>query len=128
MIGKDELINFKKMWTWLSGYPAHDRVYYMKNVAKLDTMWMRDCPLATSADDDCDGCRTLWQSETGSMCTDVDSPLYKWQHTSRQRPDDRSYYASHIAVIAMNALKNMGEMDSTAKSSPEDYVDAQLHG
>lgn len=128
MIGKDELINFKKMWTWLSGYPAHDREYYMKNVAKLDELWMRGCPLATSDGDECDGCRTLWNSVAGTLCTDVESPVYKWQNTSRQHPDDRSYYASHIAVIAMNGLRDMGEVDTKAQSMAPDYVHAQLHG
>jgi hypothetical protein len=128
MIGKNELVEFKKMWTWLSGYPAHDREYYMKNVVKLEKFWMRGCPLATSDDDDCDGCRSLWKSNTGSLCSDSNSPLYKWRKTSPQRPDDRSYYASHIAAIAMNGLREMGEVAGPAQSFAPDYVHAQLHG
>jgi len=71
MIGRDELNNFKKMWTWLSGYPAHDREYYMKNVAKLDKMWLNSCPLSNKSEDkNCDGCKMLWKSNKGTLCTD----------------------------------------------------------
>jgi len=128
MIGKDELINFKKMWTWLSGYPAHDQEYYMKNVIQLDDTWLRNCPLANSADDNCDGCRLLWNSENGTLCTDTDSPVYKWKNTSRHRPDDRCYYASHIAVIAMNKLRDIGENPHAGHTPVSDYIHSQLHG
>jgi hypothetical protein len=128
MIGKDELVNFKKMWTWLSGYPAHDREYYMKNVVRLDDTWLRSCPLANSADEDCDGCRLLWNNENGTLCTDTDSPVYKWKHTSRHQPDDRCYYASHTAVMAMNALREMGVNPDASHTPISDYIHSQLHG
>jgi len=128
MTGKNELISFKKMWTWLSGYPAHDRQYYMKNVAKLEEMWPHSCPLANSAGDDCDGCRSLWQSKRGTLCTDFDSPMFKWKNTSQERPDDRSFYASHIAVLAMNALRSAENEEADFPVSPSDLIRGQLHG
>lgn len=108
MTGKDELNNFKKMWTWLIGHPAHDRQYFMEHVAKLDKMWPNSCPLANSnKEGDCTGCKMLWKSERGTLCTDSDAPLYKWQTTDRQLPDDRSYYASQIAVLAMRLAHDL---------------------
>ncbi len=129
MIGKDELLHFKKMWTWLSGYPAHDRAYYIKHVAKLDDTWIRSCPLANNPDENsCDGCRLLWNSENGTLCTDADSPLYKWMHASRHHPDDRVYYASHVAVIGMNALKEMGADPDSVHAPVSDHIHRRMHG
>jgi hypothetical protein len=131
MMDTDKLISFKKMWTWLSGYPAHDSQYYMQHVAKLDQPWPNGCPLATSDSDDCDGCRPLWYSKKGTLCSDVESPLYKWKATSPDYPDNRSYYASHIAVLAMNALREMqsDKVDASAgKTAKSDYIDSLLHG
>jgi hypothetical protein len=106
MTGKNEILNFQKMWTWLYGYPAHDRDYYMKHVAKLDEHWVNSCPLCNSSEvKDCDGCEMLWKSERGSLCTDSGSPLYKWQNTGTEYPDDRCYYASQTAVLAMKFLQ-----------------------
>lgn len=106
MTEKNEVINFKKMWTWLYGYPAHDREYYMKHVARIDERWMNSCPLAnTNEVKECDGCKILWKSEKGSLCTDSGSPLYKWQNTDTDHPDDRCYYASQTAVLAMKFLQ-----------------------
>jgi hypothetical protein len=103
MIGKNNLDNFKKMWTWLYGHPAHDREYYMRHVAKLNDMWENSCPLSTSPKaDECGGCQMLWQSDKGTLCTDPDAPLYKWKNTDRQQPDDRSFYAGHVADLAMH--------------------------
>lgn len=128
MIGKDNLINFKKMWTWLYGYPAHDQKYYMENVATLDELWLNSCPLSNNKGDDCDGCRAIWQSENGSLCSDPDSPLYKWQATSRQHPDYRCYYASQVAVLAMNAIRDRGYDVASPKIFDRDYIHSQLHG
>ena len=101
MIGKNDLDNFKKMWIWLYSHPAHDREYYMQHVAKLDDMWDNSCPLSTSPNaDDCGGCQILWQSDKGTLCTDPDAPLNKWIKTDRQQPDDRSFYAGHVADLA----------------------------
>ena len=108
MIGKDELRNFKKMWTWLSGYPAHDRDYYMKYVVKLDKMWVNSCPLSNNnSAEDCDGCKMLWSSSKGTLCTDPDAPVYKWKTAERQQSDDRSFYASKAAVLAMKNLRGL---------------------
>ena len=106
MTGKIVIFNFLKMWTWLYGDPAHDRDYYMKHVAKLDEHWVNSCPLCNSSEvKDCDGCEMLWKSERGSLCTDSGSPLYKWQNTGTEYPDDRCYYASQTAVLAMKFLQ-----------------------
>ncbi len=127
MIGKDNLINFKKMWTWLSGYPAHDQNYYMKHVTTLDEMWLNSCPLSNKKDF-CDGCRAIWDYENGTLCTDPDSPLLKWQNTSRENPDFRSYYASHVAVLATNAIRDRGFDVASPKIFDRDYIHSQLHG
>lgn len=104
MIGKDELRNFKKMWTWLMAYPAHDREYYMKHVAKLDVPWHNNCPLSEDTSvGACRGCKLLWDSNQGSLCTDPDAPMARWIKTERELPDTRSLYASQIAVLAMKA-------------------------
>jgi len=109
MIGIDELNNFKKMWTWLSAYPAHDREYYMKHVVKLSKAWVNSCPLSTgSKEKDCDGCKILWDSEKGTLCTDPRAPIYKWENTERHYPDTRSVYASHTAVMAMKYIRGLG--------------------
>ena len=71
MIKKDNLVNFKKMWTWLSGYPAHDQEYYMENVATLDGRWANGCPLADCEGDSCNGCEPIWQSDTKSKTTSL---------------------------------------------------------
>lgn len=104
MTGKDELRNFKKMWTWLMAYPAHDREYYMKHVAKLDAPWHNSCPLSEGASvGDCNGCKSLWDSSQGTLCTDPGAPLSKWEKTERDLAETRSLYASQVAVLAMKA-------------------------
>lgn len=128
MIKKDNLVNFKKMWTWLSGYPAHDQEYYMENVATLDKRWANGCPLADGEGDTCNGCGPIWQSANGTLCTDPDSPLYKWSNTSTQYPDYRSYYASQVAVLAMNAIRERGYDETNPKIFGSDYIHSQLHG
>jgi len=106
MIGRDELTNFKKMWTWLCGYPAHDREYYIKNVVKLGKAWVNRCPLSNKSEEkECDGCKELWLSCTGILCTDPDAPIYKWKKTAGSFPDDRSFYASQTAVLAVRFLQ-----------------------
>lgn len=102
MIGRDELRNFQQMWTWLSGYPAHDREYYINHVVKLDKAWVNSCPLCNnSTERDCDGCKMLWESKSGNLCTDPESPVFKWKHTDRVWSDERTSYASRAAVLAM---------------------------
>lgn len=131
MMNKDELTSFKKMWTWLSGYPAHNSDYYMKHVVKLDRPWLNGCPLATSAGDDCAGCRQLWYSKKGTLCSDVESPLYRWKSAGPDRPDERSFYASHIAVLAMNALREINGAQASkpaARADGPDYIGSLLHG
>lgn len=106
MAGKNEIANFEKMWAWLYGYPAHDREYYMKHVARLDEYWVNGCPLSNKSEmKECDGCKMLWKSERGSLCTDPNSPLFKWQNTGTDYPDERCYYASQVAVLAIKFLQ-----------------------
>ena len=113
MTRTSQLISFKKMWTWLSGYPAHDRKYYMTHVDKTAKDWMNDCPLANSElVTNCDGCKLLWSTCKGSLCTDPDAPLYKWRATAVQQPDYRSYYASQVAILALKAI---GKPDNKKK-------------
>ncbi len=126
MIGKDKLLHFKKMWTWLSGHPAHDREYFLKHVAKIDPPWLRSCPLANKESEDCDGCIAIWQSENGSLCTDPDAPISKWQATSRHHPDFRSYYASQVVVLAMKAIHGRGYDVRGPEIFGRDYIHSQL--
>ena len=126
MIGKDNLLNFRKMWTWLSGHPAHDREYYMKHVAKIDPPWLNCCPLANKEQEECDGCIAIWDSENGSLCTDPDAPIYKWLATSRHHPDFRSYYASQAAVLATKAIRGRGYDVNSPEIFGKDYIHRQL--
>lgn len=126
MIGKDNLFNFRKMWTWLSGHPAHDREYYIEHVAKIDPLWRNCCPLANRESEDCDGCIAIWHSENGSLCTDPDAPIYKWQATSRRHPDYRTYYASKVAVLATNAIRGRGYDVTSPEIFGRDYIHSQL--
>ena len=108
MIGQENLLQFKKMWTWLSGYPAHDQRYYLEHVTDLGSEWLNDCPLANNVRDECDGCSELWQSAQGSLCADPNSPVAKYLDADRDNPDFRSHYASQVAVLAMRAMKKYG--------------------
>ncbi len=106
MTGKDELINFKKMWTWLCCHPAHDREYYMKHVVKLEGEWINSCPLSNSTTDrNCTGCSMLRGGENKTLCSDPLSPVNQWMRTERQYPHYRSYYASQAAVLALKYLR-----------------------
>lgn len=116
MIGKNELKNFKKMWTWLTGHPAHDQQYYMEHVAKLESAWANSCPLSNSDSvKDCSGCSMLWDSKNGTLCTDPAAPLYKWQNTEKNMPDDRSFYASQTAVLAMHLINDSESTEELCK-------------
>lgn len=128
MIGNEELQNFKNMWTWLIGYPAHDREYYMKHVAKREKMWVNSCSLANGTEDACDGCRPLWNFDKGSLCTDPDSPLYKWRNTDRQDPDKRTFFASQVAVLAMNVIADLENESPPVHKRDPDFIHSQLHG
>ena len=127
MIGKENLMQFKKMWTWLSAYPAHDQHYYMEHVVELETKWPNSCPLANGTLSECDGCSELYQSVNGSLCLDPDSPLYKYLVTSTEYPDFRSYYASKVAVMAMKAMQKRGYDEVRPPIFGDDYIHRQLH-
>lgn len=103
---QEELQAFEKMWTWLASHPAHDQEYYMKHVARLPTPWKNSCPLChSSGEGPCINCKALWQSDRGSLCTDKDSPLNKWRQTAVEDPDNRTWYASKIAMLGKNAAR-----------------------
>jgi hypothetical protein len=104
MIGNDDHGKFEEMWTWLIAFPALDRNYFIKHVAKKDKGWLNNCPLSNSEKlEECTGCQSLWDSPQGNLCTDSSSPLYKWKKTDKDQPDKRSSYASKIAVLARKA-------------------------
>ena len=108
MIGKEELVRFIKMWTWLMAHPAHDRDYYIKHLEKLNEVWENSCPLSNSMyAENCNGCQVLWDSREGTLCTDPNSPVYKWNNTERNLPDKRSKYASEVAVLAIISKRQL---------------------
>ncbi len=99
---KLELNKFIKMWTWLMAHPAHDREYYIKHLENLNEEWANNCPLSNNMHaEKCNGCQFLWDNHEGTLCTDRNSPVYKWMNTELSQPDKRSSYASQVAVLAM---------------------------
>lgn len=66
--------------------------------------WKNSCPLAAEEGEDCSGCRLLWN---GTLCTDRDSPVRKWQEASIQQPDLRTYYASQVGALGMHATSDL---------------------
>lgn len=85
-------------------HPAHDREYYTQYVADQAGEWLNNCPLSNNQNpEDCTGCKLLWDSSSGTLCTDPNGPLIKWEDAGKLYPDDRTFYASEVAVLAMNA-------------------------
>ncbi len=101
MFNPEKVRAFVAMWRWLSAHPAHGREYYLKNVVKESPTWINDCPLATEEGKRCAGCRVLWNRGNGSLCTDSESPLLRWQEADMQEPDLRVYYASEVGALGM---------------------------
>lgn len=129
MKGIEKLVNFKKMWSWLMAFPAHDRDYYIKHVAKINEVWINSCPLSNSLYvEDCSGCKLLWDSPKGTLCTDPSAPLYKWNNTQRVNPDERSYYASQVAVLAMWAKRYLERRVGSCVLRRKDYRHADPTG
>ena len=122
MARKEALIRFKQLWFWLCAYPEYDREYYMKNVLKLDEMWNNNCPLSNiTRETDCDGCQMIWKSDKGTLCTDPIAPLYQWLNTEKEQPENRAIYASSVAVLAMEFLKDGADhwdMQDVCRKSP----------
>lgn len=109
MARKEALNDFKKMWTWLCANPAYGPEYYIKNIIKGNKLWINYCPLCNQTKaKDCDGCKILWNSESGTLCTDPLAPIYKWKTTAidEYESSNRSFYASQAAVLAMRYIKN----------------------
>ncbi len=106
MTNLQDLQEFQRMWTWLSSHPAHDQDYYMKHVAKLEKPWTKGCPLCHTAKGPCKDCSILWQSDTGSLCDDEESPMVKWSKTAVEDPDNRTWFANRVAVLAMRAIQS----------------------
>ena len=92
------------MWTWLYKHPAHDRKYYTTYVAKVEKPWKNDCPICDLADDSCQDCPMKGEGQTGTFCTDPESPFQKWMMTSLDKPDYRTLYSGEIIAIAQKAL------------------------
>ncbi len=98
---------FKKMWIWLYRHPAHDKKYYVRHVARPLNGWRNNCPLcALSANQDCTECLDVWNHGEGTLCEDPNSPLYKWERTHLNDPNDRTWYAGKLIDIADNYLKS----------------------
>ncbi len=105
---KDNYLHFQKMWTWLIAHPAHDREYYTKYVTDQADGWHNNCPLSNSKyAENCTGCKLLWDSPKGGLCTDPNAPLRKWEDAGKFQPDDRSFYASEVAVLAMHVRRHL---------------------
>lgn len=123
MIGNDDLGMFEEMWTWLIAFPALDRNYFMEHVVKKDKGWLHNCPLSNNEQlEKCSGCKSLWDSPQGNLCTDTSSPLFKWKNTEKGLPDKRSSYASKISVLAKKAKSQLvephtGKFASTRKAA-----------
>lgn len=105
MAGKEALINFKKMWTWLCAYPTYDREYYVENIIGGNDLWINYCPLCNETEaKDCNGCKILWNSDNGTLCADPRAPVHKWNNTPID-DHDRAFYASEVAVLAMKYVQ-----------------------
>jgi len=116
MKGKDELTHFKKMWTWLMAHPAHDREYYKQHVADQAEEWHNNCPLSNSKyAENCTGCQLLWDSPQGTLCTDPNAPLYKWEDAGKYQPDKRSFYASQVAMLAIHVSRQLERKIASCK-------------
>jgi len=106
MTNIQKLQEFQKMWTWLSSHPAHDRSYYMEHVVKLTTPWKSSCPLCRTESGKCGECAPLWQSDAGGLCDDQESPLNKWLQTPVDDPDNRTWFANRVSLLAKRALRS----------------------
>ena len=104
MVTTEALNEFRKMWIWLYRHPAHDKKYYIKHVAKVEGAWRNDCPLCSLSEGECKECLALWKSGNGTLCTDPESPLSKWQNTHLGDPNFRTWYAGQMVDIAQKAL------------------------
>ncbi|WP_419174712.1 hypothetical protein [Desulfosediminicola sp.] len=108
-----ELNDFQKMWTWLSSHPAHDQNYYIQHVIRLDTPWKNSCPLCHTDSGKCRECDPLWQSDSGGLCDDQDSPLSRWQQTSIHDPDNRTWFANRVSLLAMRAIRSRRQLEQS---------------
>ncbi|MFV0436530.1 MAG: hypothetical protein ACK5PS_03950 [Desulfopila sp.] len=106
----DNLGEFQKMWAWLSAHPAHDQGYYMRHVRKLDIAWPHGCPLRDQTmDNPCSPCQRLWTAGGQDLCSDTNSPLSRWRQTAVDSPDQRTWYANRLALLAMAARKKQAD-------------------
>ena len=105
MYDPERLNEFVAMWRWLSAHPVNDRDYYMKHVLKGGGRWINECPLSDREGETCTGCKALWRSKGGTLCSDGASPLRAWQGASIDQPDLRIFYASMVGTLGMQARK-----------------------
>ncbi len=100
------LQEFRKMWIWLYKHPAHDKKYYVQNVAKPKPVWRNDCPLcALTEEGECNECKSLWATTRGNLCSDPDSPLSQWRKTEKDNPDLRTWYAGKLVDLTGQGKK-----------------------
>lgn len=100
----EKLQEFHKMWTWLYKHPAHDPQYYVAHVAKPDTPWVNNCPLAITTGEDCVECLMMWDNGAGNLCHDTSSPMTKWRTSDMDDPDNRMWYAGKMVEMSKKAL------------------------
>ncbi len=98
------IVEFKKMWLWLSKHPAHDKEYYVQHVAKPNPTWKNDCPLCALEEDDCNECLILWDNGKGSLCSDPTSPLSKWKNTNIEDVHKRTWHAGELMGLVEKNL------------------------
>ena len=104
----DAINETEKMWTWLYKHPAHDELYYVKHVAKMQKPWKNNCPVCELADGACSSCIIAW--DNGTFCTDPESPYSKWQATTLDNPDYRTLYAGDIIAITRTLRREIGAL------------------
>lgn len=104
MLNTQALVEFKNMWTWLYGHPAHDAGYYVKHVAKAEPLWEKNCPICEFSEGACRDCLAIYDNGNGNLCDDPDSPMNKWRSAHLGDPDFRTWYAGKIVGLATAAL------------------------
>lgn len=107
MLDSERLQEFVAMWRWLAAHPADDRDYYLQHVVPAGRSWKNGCPLATEEGEACSGCRILWHGKNGSLCTDREAPVRRWQETDSRQADLRTYYASQAGTLGLHAIRDL---------------------
>jgi len=77
----------------------------LKHVLKGGVSWMNECPFSDREGETCSGCKALWRSKGGTLCSDSAPPFRAWQRASIDQPDLRIFYASMVGTLGMQARK-----------------------